>query len=247
MPLVSISIASIYTRNGAPVPLPARMARCAPDLHGALLALDAEVARRGGALRLSDLFRSAEMQDRAHADWKSGRKRAFSPPAGQSLHEAGRAFDLDLAALRMPLPEFWRLAALHGVVPIIGTPCPTSLEAWHFERPGSHAMVRDYCATPDGAVRGVSARRVMAESALLALGLRVPRLGGRQREGFVQTALIRLGAGPGLVDGLIGRRTRAALATLGLEWGDTADTVRGLEHLLRARFPEEEGGSLPPP
>ncbi len=223
------------------------MAWCAPDLRDALLALDAEVARRGGALRLSDLFRSAEMQDRAHADWKSGRKRAFSPPAGQSLHEAGRAFDLDLAALRMPLPEFWRLAALHGVVPIIGTPCPTSLEAWHFERPGSHAMVRDYCATPDGAVRGVSARRVMAESALLALGLRVPRLGGRQREGFVQTALIRLGAGPGPVDGLIGRRTRAALATLGLEWGDTADTVRGLEHLLRARFPEEEGGSLPPP
>lgn len=247
MPLVPLPIASIYTRNGAPAPLPARMAWCAPDLRDALLALDAEVARLGGALRLSDLFRSAEMQDRAHADWKSGRKRAFSPPAGQSLHEAGRAFDLDLAALRMPLPEFWRLAALHGVVPIIGTPCPTSLEAWHFERPGSHAMVRDYCATPDGAVRGVSARRVMAESALLALGLRVPRLGGRQREGFVQTALIRLGAGPGPVDGLIGRRTRAALATLGLEWSDPADTVRGLEHLLRARFPEEEGGSLPPP
>lgn len=247
MPLVPLHIASIYTRNGAPAPLPARMAWCAPDLRDALLALDAEVARRGGALRLSDLFRSAEMQDRAHADWKSGRKRAFSPPAGQSLHEAGRAFDLDLAALRMPLSEFWRLAAPHGVVPIIETPCATSLEAWHFERPGSHARVRDYCAAPGNAVRGAPARRVMVESALLALGLRVPRLGGCQREGLVQTALIRLGASPGPVDGIVGRRTRAALEMFGLEWADPADTVRMLEHLLRARFPEEHAVSGAPP
>ncbi len=247
MPLVPVPIASIYTRNGAPAPLPARMAWCAPDLRDALLALDTAVARRGGALRLSDLFRSAEMQDRAHADWKSGRKRAFSPPAGQSLHEAGRAFDLDLAALRMPLAEFWRLAAPHGVMPVIGTPCATSLEAWHFERPGSHALVRAYSATSDGAVRGVPARRVMVESALLALGLRAPRLGVRQREGFVQTALIRLGASPGPVDGIIGRRTRAALETFGLEWADPAHTVRMLEHLLRARFPEEHTVSGAPP
>jgi hypothetical protein len=41
------------------------------------------------------------MQLQSHLDWKTGKKSAFSPPPGGSLHEAGRALDLDLDSLGM--------------------------------------------------------------------------------------------------------------------------------------------------
>lgn len=65
-PLVPIQIRSIYKKNGDRVPLPARMAKCAPDMLAAIRAAEKEVEQAGGNLYLSDLFRSYEMQIGSH-------------------------------------------------------------------------------------------------------------------------------------------------------------------------------------
>jgi hypothetical protein len=49
----------------------------------------------GHELRLSDLFRSREMQQQAYLEYKEGRKRAFVAPPGGSMHGAGRAIDIN--------------------------------------------------------------------------------------------------------------------------------------------------------
>src|SRR6266849_5051354 len=113
--LVDITVTSIYNNNG---PLPARLARCTPDTKTAILALADDLNQAGGVLRLSDLFRSHDMQLGSHLDFVSGRKKAFSPPPGGSLHEAGRAMDIDLSSIGVPLPQFWEIARAHGFTPI---------------------------------------------------------------------------------------------------------------------------------
>src|SRR5687768_10225447 len=146
-PLVRPAITSIYKNAaGELTPLPQRMAHCAPDTRAALYAIRSDVEMSAGALRLSDLFRSYEMQRKAHEDYATGKKSAYSPPPGGSMHEAGRAFDIDLAAIRMPLAQFWQIAAKWHVVPIVSQPDSTLSESWHFECRGSHQLVYDYYA-----------------------------------------------------------------------------------------------------
>ena len=103
-PLAPISIISVYKNNlGDSLPLPLRMAQCTPDTYTAIMNIAKDLAKKGGKLILSDLFRSYDMQMQSHLDFISGKKRAFSPPPGGSFHEAGRAFDLDLDAMKIPL------------------------------------------------------------------------------------------------------------------------------------------------
>lgn len=75
------------------------MARLTPDAARALKKVQVEFAELGACLRLSDCYRDSAMQQKAHQDYLRGRKKAYSPPAGSSMHEAGRAIDIDLAAL----------------------------------------------------------------------------------------------------------------------------------------------------
>lgn len=98
--LVSIKVKGIY-RTGDGL-LPPHMAQLTPDAAAGLEAVRLEIEKLGGNFRLSDCYRSSEMQRRAYEDWKQGRKKAYSPPPGNSMHEAGRAVDLDLAALIHP-------------------------------------------------------------------------------------------------------------------------------------------------
>jgi hypothetical protein len=100
MKLVTIAVKGIYGKPGSL--LPASMARLTPDAAASLAQVEAEIERLGGCFRLSDAYRSSAMQARAHDDYIKGRKHAYSPPAGSSMHEAGRAIDLDLAALIHP-------------------------------------------------------------------------------------------------------------------------------------------------
>src|ERR1035437_10275393 len=118
-PLVPINIASIYQG-----PLPHRLAQCTPDTKLAIEAVARDLAGMGFGIRLSDLFRSHDMQAQSHADFVEGRKKAFSPPPGGSLHEAGRAMDIDLGSIGVSLPKFWEIAKAHGFSPIIDTPDP---------------------------------------------------------------------------------------------------------------------------
>ena len=237
VPLSQIAIPSIYMKNGIRLPLPARMAQCTPDTLSAIQGISVDVAKAGGVLYLSDLFRSYDMQLQSHLDYVTGKKKAFSPPPGGSLHEAGRAFDLDLGNLKMPLERFWPIANRHGVFPIIKRPDPKASEAWHFDCRGSHNLVYEYYSA--GKASNMKPYEAMAASAILAIGVKVDRFGARQREAAIQTCIIRLGPVIGNIDGAIGARTEAALATLGVPFRDAEETLRMLENKLQMAFPAE--------
>lgn len=246
-PLISINILSIYRKppkTGPRLPLPERLAHCTPDTLKAAFAIRDDLRSEGGDLILSDLFRTHEMQLRAHLDFVEGRKAAFSPPPGGSLHESGRGWDLDLEALNVKLKRFWEIAAAHKVSPIISTPNSSLKEAWHFECRGSHAKVREYYLAGK-ANNFKKPYEAMAASSILAIGVQVDRFGNHQREAAIQAALIRLGHNPGNIDGGIGTKTRGALAEAGLEFVDAATTLAALEEQLKQTFPEEFDVVLP--
>jgi len=139
-PLVPIDVASIYNKG----PLPSRTAKCTPDTAATIQAVVDDLRGLGHELRLSDLFRSREMQQQAHLDFTEGRKTAFSPPPGGSMREAGREMDIDLSSIGVPLNQFWEIARSHGFSPIVDSPDPSRSEAWHFGCRGSHDVVHQY-------------------------------------------------------------------------------------------------------
>jgi len=225
-PLVPVNIASIY--HG---PLPKRLALCTPDTKAAILAVASDLTALGFGLRLSDLFRSREAQQQAHEDFVQGRKKAFSPPAGSSMHEAGRAMDIDLSSIGVPLAKFWEIAAAHGFTPIIDKPESGRSESWHFDCRGSHAAVYRYVSSGRaGAV--VAPYTQMAQSGILALGITLDTV-PLQDAAFLQAGLIRLGADPGKIDGVIGDRTRGALKDAG---GTMENAAAWLDAQLRTKF-----------
>ena len=237
-PLVPIDWPSIYFKNAVRQPLPKRMAQCTPDMKAAIAKASAALEAAGGKLFLSDLFRSYEMQTQANLDFVQKRKKAFSPPAGGSLHEAGRAFDLDLDSLGVTLARFWKLAAPAGLVPIIAAPTAGVSESWHFECRGSHQLVYDYYKAGKG-TNFDKPYKAMAASAIVSVGIKVDKFGASQDEAFVQSGLIRLGGDIGNIDGAIGQRSRKALTALGIDQSSLAASVAGVGAALKAKFPAE--------
>lgn len=239
-PLVPISIVSIYKNSlGDNLPLPARMAKCTPDMYAAILNIAGELAKQGGRLVLSDLFRSYDMQTQAHNDYASGKKKAFSPPAGGSLHEAGRSFDLDLSAIKIKLADFWTIAARYGVVPIISEPKTSISEAWHFDCRGSHQVVYQYYATGKG--NNFKPYTAAAASGILSIGVNVDTFGANQAQAAIQSCLIRLGKDIGNIDGLLGRKTQTAMAQLSIPFdlANIAGMLLEVENLVQKKFPAE--------
>jgi hypothetical protein len=236
-PLKPIKIPSRYGKNNSLVDLPKRMAFCTPDTNAALLALAAELKTKGGALILSDLFRSYEMQKQSHDDFVNGKKTAFSPPPGGSMHEGGRAMDLELGDLGMKLKDFWPLAAKHGFFPIIDKPDSGKSEAWHFDRRGSHGLVYDYYNAEKA--DNMSSYKAMAVSAILAIDVRVDNFASSATEASIQAGLIRLGFDPGNIDGQLGQRTFNALTAAGIAAGDHKSMLGEIEKLLAKKFPAE--------
>lgn len=238
-PLVEITITSIYKNaEGERVPLPRRMAHCTPDMKAALRAVGAELEQRSGRLFLSDLFRSFDMQLQSHLDFVNGKKKAFSPPPGGSLHEAGRALDLDLESLApVKLAEFWELARPHGLLPIINKPTPGVSESWHFDCRGSHQIVYEYYQAGNGT--NFKPYAAMAASAILAIGVQVEKFGQNQTAALIQSALIRLGQVIGNIDGSIGKKTRSAIEAVGVPFGEPQAMHVALEGLIRQQFPRE--------
>jgi hypothetical protein len=235
-PLIPIDIDSIYDRK----PLPKRMALCTPDMYAAIFATKADLKALRNDLVLSDLFRSYDMQLQAHLDYTSGKKTAFSPPPGGSMHEAGRAFDLDLGKVKkLTLPKFWPVARRHGLEPIIKVPNPRLSEAWHFDCRGSHDLVYQYYSAKNGD-NFKSPYTAMAASAIISIGRKVDALGDDVRPAYIQSGLIRLGQNIGDLDGRIGPKSRQALGqlniddTLGLD--AVADTI---DRKLQQKFPTE--------
>lgn len=203
--IVPVNIKSCYKKNGQYVNLPSRMAVCVPEFKDAIQAIAAEVNALGGDFRLSDLFRSYDMQLQAHLDYKNGKKTAYSPPPGGSFHEAGRAFDVDLAGLRplgggnTYLRVFWGIAAKYGVVPIIGEPNPQRSEAWHFECRGEFQRIRDSLGYSQA-----------VKAAILDIGADVDDFKDDEAA-WVQAQLTAAGWNIGSIDGLLGKKTKAAI------------------------------------
>ena len=237
-PLVRPIVMSVYEVNRQRVLLPERMARSTPDMKKAMYGVRADIEAAGGKFALSDLFRSYDMQLQAHLDFASGKKKAFSPPPGGSMHEAGRAFDVDLKGLRMSLADFWQVAKRRNVVPIISEPNPKASEAWHFECRGSHQLIYDYYKAGKG-TNFSSPAAAMAASAIVAAGLHHDRFKGKEDAAYIQSGLIRLGRDLGNMDGEIGPRTNEALSDLGISGPTRAVQIEGLDALLQQKFPDE--------
>ncbi|MFZ1677108.1 MAG: hypothetical protein WBP41_06510 [Saprospiraceae bacterium] len=239
-PLISIDINSIYKNSlGDLLPLPSRMALCTPDTRTGIIQIAKDLARKNGKLILSDLFRSYDMQAQSHQDYIAGRKKAFSPPPGGSFHEAGRAFDLDLSALKIELVDFWKIAAKYGIVPIIKQPKANQSEAWHFDCRGSHQIVYDYYATGKG--NNFNPYTASAASAILSIGVFVDAFGPNQIQATIQSCLIRLGKEIGNIDGYIGRRTQKALEELSIPFNvnNAQDMLLEIENLVQKKFSSE--------
>jgi hypothetical protein len=237
-PMVPIQILSIYKSGaGERLFLPARMAVCAPDMHAAILGVKADVEAAGGVFFLSDLFRSYDMQFQAHLDFTSGKKASFSPAPGGSMHEAGRAFDMDLGSLNIPLAKFWTLAAARGLTPIIKEANTALKEAWHFDCRGSHGKVYDYYTAGKGT--NFQPYQAMAASAILSAGLRHDAFTGHEKEACVQSLLIRLGYDIGNIDGQLGMKSNAALAKAGIPGGNLDAALTALQNLAQTAFPDE--------
>ncbi len=239
-PLQTIELVSIYKNKlGDLLPLPARMAKCTPDTSAAIFNIAKDLAKQGGKLILSDLYRSYDMQAQAHYDYVSGKKKAFSPAPGGSFHEAGRAFDLSLGALNISLANFWKIAENHGVYPIISVPKTTKSEAWHFECRGSHQLVLQYYLDKKGT--NYTPNHAAAISAILAIGVNVDDFGDHQHEALLQSYLIRLGKNIGNIDGYVGRKTQQAIKTLGIELdlNKMDNMLMDIENLIQQKFPKE--------
>ena len=239
-PLITIDIISIYkNRIGDLLPLPARMAQCTPDTFTAIFNIATDLKKKGGRLILSDLFRSYDMQFQSHQDFLAKRKKAFSPPPGGSFHEAGRAFDLDLSAIKIPLSDFWVIAAKYNVMPIISKPKIGASEAWHFDCRGSHQLVYEYYAAGKGT--NFKPYKAAAASAILALGIQVDDFKENQKEAAIQAGLIRLGKELGSIDGQIGRKTQKALEELEITFNpnDVDTLLIEVENAVQKEFPEE--------
>jgi hypothetical protein len=236
-PLVAIRIPSIYMSGTTRLDLPSRMAKCTPDVKKAIFAIKAELVRQGGDLILSDLFRSYDMQFQSHKDYVMKKKKAFSPPPGGSFHEAGRAFDMDLAAMKVTLKKFWEIAAPFSFFPIIATPKAGVSESWHFDNRGSHKMVYDYYAS--GKAGNMPAYTAAAASAIVSIGVHVDQFGNNQKPAFIQSALIRLGQNIGNLDGDIGPRSKSALSALGINSNDLDAAAIAIESMLKQKYPAE--------
>ena len=235
-PLMKITIDSIYDHG----PLPARMAHCTPDTFVGTFAIQKELRDAGTNLVLSDMFRSFEMQSEAHQDFVTHKKTANSPPPGGSMHEAGRAFDLDVDRIKaMGLKAFWAIAARHGFTPILDKPDIGANEAWHFDCRGSHQLVYDYYKAGKGG-NSKSPYAAMAASGIVSIGVKVEAFGEDPKPAYVQSGLIRLGKTIGGMDGDLGTKSKTALGELGIDAGQPIDAIAAaIDAKLQEKFPDE--------
>lgn len=245
VPLVGVdaSVASSYQKSGGTggargtlIPLCAlgRAGVAVAEAATALKALSAAVAARGGDFRVTECHRDVAVQKAARAKYdawvRAGKpkpgtpgfdaatmKAAFVAAPGRSGHNAGRSIDVDLSSLRFPgvpadrqLDMLWELAVPLGWAPIIKAADERASEAWHFDFHGE--------------LRGVMKRLCYEQWALCgAILVGHGDLSGYDAE--VQALLCRAGFDIGAIDGRIGGKTRAALATaLGVS-ADVATTL----------------------
>jgi hypothetical protein len=209
-----------------------------PDAAHALLALHKAVTSAGGDFRVTDCYRDVATQAASRAKYdawvKAGKpkpgaagwnaatmKNAFVAMPGRSFHNAGRAIDVHLAALRFPVPadqqldKLWELAIPLGWRPIIKEADERASEAWHFDFVGPWLPVQ---------------ARVGYESA--AVGAAQDVGNGEADTGWrrAQGGLHRAGYHVGTVDGIAGKKTIDGLVASGFK-GDVKNLAAVVAHV----------------
>ena len=228
---VDARILSSYARTGGtsgprdvmqPLAKLGKAGVCTADTAAALLALHEAVQSAGGDFRVTELHRDVSVQQAARAKYDrwvaagkpkpgsagfnaSTMKSAFVATPGRSMHNAGRACDINLGVLKFPgvaadkqLDKLWELAKACGWSPVIRTADERASEAWHFDCWGDLRGIRD---------------RLGYEQAAFAGALFVGHAGhGTSWASVTQALLQRAGKDIGPIDGAFGPKSRAALA-----------------------------------
>lgn len=218
-----------------------------PDAADALLGLHEAVTALGGDLRITSAFRTLAVQQEARAKFLAWMNAGRPPPGserfdaktmkpvfvaapGNSFHNAGRAIDIDVASLRFPgvaadkqLDVFWKVAAELGWRPVISKPDERAAESWHFDFMGPWRPVYARLLAAQTASTQGKAYAMTAHAACTDIG----EYGALARpvERAVQAQLHRAGYNPGVIDGLLGNKTLAAL-------DEAAMRVQGLTRSL---------------
>jgi hypothetical protein len=222
--VVQVAVPGIYGKRGDP--LPERMAKL---FRGAAISLQevyADVVKKGGHVYISDMFRSAEDQERAHNDFLTGRKSSFSPPSCSSVHEAGRAIDIDAFDTGIGHQRTRQILNKHGWVNI--TDSLTDTECWHYE----------FREDRWEAFKGQHGYAAMAHAMKEEIGnlIGVERADAKKKDiVWLQDALNQLiGAGLG-ADGVYGPQTKRAVRRFQKEQGLQVDGVAGPITLAKLR------------
>lgn len=223
--LVLVRVPGIYPKGSA---LPARLARLYEPAVKPLDDAMIEIAAAGGHVFYSDMFRSTADQAKAHQDYLTGRKSAYSPPPGGSMHEAGRALDLDIGDTGIGLAAVKKILAKHGWTGI----ADRGSESWHHDFQG-----------PDGAAayndpnhEGMSKYRHMARHCISALEPDLPPVASRPSVVAADNAVMEIQRLLGLkVDGIYGPFTRQAVRAFQMNHGLEPDGICGPITLAKMR------------
>lgn len=234
---VSPSILSSYSEK--PLVQLGEAGRAPQDVADALLALCTALPW----LRITELQRAVATQAaarRRYENWLTAGKPApyvdgkpnpkfnaktmkadFVAKPGKSMHNGGRAIDVNIETLKKHfgaqyLDAFWPIAAKYGFTPVIAKPTEGVSESWHFDHWGPWARVKDSLGYEQAAL---CAAVVVGEAGDWQSGARV-----------TQALLLRAGYAIGEPDGILGRRSYAALdLALGVGWsGDPVPRLRAL-------------------
>jgi hypothetical protein len=211
-----VKVPGIYGKKGDP--LPARLAKIVRPAAQSLQQVYSRIVAEGGHLYISDMFRSANDQQRAHEDWKSGRKSAYSPPSCSSVHEAARAIDIDAFDTGIGHKRVREILKSFGWVEI--TPSLTGSECWHYE-------FREPRWETYNAAHGYAA---MARAMKEEIGNLVSLPQAKKREAdtqWLQTALNTTLHLSLVVDGIYGEVTREAIKQFQQANGLQVDGVAG--------------------
>lgn len=223
--------------------VPSKGWQATPATAKALVELDRLIKEaKGEPLRLSDVFRSLTASNEGHQkylNWLAAgspppgttafsyktMKAAYVAPAGQSMHNTGLAFDMDVHAIQFPgtdqgsneaLSVFWEIAEAAGWRPIIRDPIVHQSESWHFDHLGPLRKVRKL-------YRNQGVRNAYGETATVGCALAGQLPGGSKgNEQYIQARLTLEfackghGKWIGKADGIRGGMTKAGLEAVGV-------------------------------
>jgi hypothetical protein len=213
--VVLVRVPGIYPRGD---PLPTRMARLVRPAAAALQHVYEDVVKGGGHLYISDAFRSAAEQHKAHLDFVSGRKTSFSPDTCSSVHEAARAIDIDAFDTGIGHKKVREILNKHGWVNI--TPSLTASECWHYE-------FREQRWEKYKAQHGYAAMaHAMKEEIGNLLGAEDAQARNEDVK-WLQASLNKLLQAHLVVDGVYGPQTKQAVIKFQQKHGLQADGVAG--------------------